>query len=131
LAAVLPVVLNPGFWAAVAEAAAWTAATIGAAYAGREAGRAIRERTSEREEDTVCIPCTQRRCPPCVPPVGSIGGRIDRVPPSAPHFPCTGDHFHEFIRNQNPVSCQCFWNKTGRVICLDQGGSPPFPFEPL
>jgi hypothetical protein len=48
---------------------------------------------------------TTRACPPCPTPPGPD---IDRVPPSAPHFPCPGDHWHYYEYNQNPVTCQCF-----------------------
>jgi len=44
-------------------------------------------------------------CPPCPTPPGP---EIDRVPPSAPHWPCPGDHWHYFEYNQNPMTCQCF-----------------------
>jgi RHS repeat-associated protein len=56
---------------------------------------------------------TQRPCPPCVPPVGTIGYRLDSVPPSKPHFPFPGDHVHLFQMNQNPNNCQCFWKPIG------------------
>ena len=49
-------------------------------------------------------------CPPCVPPVGTIRYRFDRVPPSRPHQPFKGDHYHLCERNQNPYTCECFWN---------------------
>ncbi len=48
---------------------------------------------------------TARPCPPCPSPPSP---EIDRVPPSRRHFPCPGDHWHFYVYNQNPVSCQCF-----------------------
>jgi hypothetical protein len=63
---------------------------------------------------TGCPPATQSKCKPCDPPPPP---RIDRVPPSRPHWPCTGDHMHVFEMNQNPVTCQCF-PKEKEVICL-------------
>jgi hypothetical protein len=51
------------------------------------------------------MPVPARPCPPCPPPPPP---RIDRVPPSRPHYPCPGDHWHYFIYNQNPVTCQCY-----------------------
>ncbi len=52
-------------------------------------------------------------CPPCPPPPPD---RLDKVPPGRPHFPCTGDHTHTFVMNQNPKTCQCSANY-GPVIC--------------
>ena len=60
-------------------------------------------------------------CPDCNPPVGTIRYRLDQVPPSAPHWPFTGDHVHLYQMNQNPHNCQCFWKKIGVV------GAPPPP----
>lgn len=59
-------------------------------------------------------PEADKKCPPCPPPPPS---RIDRVPPSASHYPCPGDHMHTFKYNQNPKTCQCFPGKD-EVICL-------------
>ncbi|WP_437993083.1 eCIS core domain-containing protein [Sorangium sp. So ce145] len=53
----------------------------------------------------VGIYAATRTCPPCPAPPGP---EIDRVPPSTPHFPCPGDHWHYYVYNQNPVTCQCF-----------------------
>lgn len=57
--------------------------------------------------------CTEKNngCPPWDPPVGTVGYRLDRVPPSKPHFPFKGDHVHLYIRRQNPKTCECYWNK--------------------
>ena len=33
----------------------------------------------------------KQQCPPCTPPVGTIGYRLDKVPPSKPHYPFPGD----------------------------------------
>ena len=63
---------------------------------------------------TGCAECEKKKCPPCPPPPPP---RIDKVPPSRPHWPCTGDHMHVFEMNQNPVTCQCF-PKEKEVICL-------------
>ncbi|TAN40871.1 MAG: type IV secretion protein Rhs, partial [Nitrospirae bacterium] len=52
-------------------------------------------------------------CPPCIPPVGTIGYRYDLVPPSRPHKTYTGDHVHLYKMNQNPNNCQCFWQPIG------------------
>src|ERR1700722_16061919 len=34
-----------------------------------------------------------KKCAPCIPPAGTIGYRIDVVPPSRPHYPYTGTHW--------------------------------------
>ncbi|BFI96583.1 MAG: hypothetical protein RSP_20930 [Rhodanobacter sp.] len=52
-------------------------------------------------------------CPPCSPQVGTIGYRLDKVPPSKPHYPFPGDHVHLYRMNQNPNNCQCFWSAIG------------------
>jgi len=64
--------------------------------------------------------CSQP-CKPCIPAVGTVAYRLDKVPPSTPHKPFTGDHWHLFKVNQNPKTCRCFWNKTGEV------GEGPIP----
>ncbi|NJL28925.1 MAG: RHS repeat-associated core domain-containing protein [Thermoanaerobaculia bacterium] len=47
----------------------------------------------------------QKGCPPCPPPPPP---RIDRVPPSRPHFPCKGDHWVYFRYDQGPPpQCIC------------------------
>jgi RHS repeat-associated protein len=62
-----------------------------------------------------------RTWPPCVPPVGTIGYRMDIVPPSRPHSPHPGSHVHLYQMNQNPANGQCFWVSTGVT------GPPPPP----
>jgi RHS repeat-associated protein len=66
--------------------------------------------------------CKQHHCEPCVPPVGTIAYRIDTVPPSRPHWPQTGTHWHLYQMNQNPNNCQCFWKDLGK-----SGDGPPPP----
>ncbi len=75
--------------------------------------------------------CQDCDCPPCIPPAGTVGFRIDWVPPSAPHHPCTGSHVHFYIHNQNPNNCMCFWkpNKQKKVLCLPSDASPQ-DFDP-
>jgi hypothetical protein len=53
--------------------------------------------------------CKNKGCPPCNPPVGTIGYRIDSVPPSKPHHPFPGTHVQ---MNQNPNNCRCFGGVT-------------------
>ena len=62
---------------------------------------------------------TEAGCPPCktvsgkIVPVGTIGYRLDLVPPSKPHYPFEGSHYHFYKANQNTDSCRCFWSKAG------------------
>ena len=61
-------------------------------------------------------PCllTRPPCPPCPPPPPP---QIHRVPPSKPHFPCPGDHWHYFKYNQNPVTCQYYLQRLFGGCC--------------
>jgi hypothetical protein len=61
-------------------------------------------------------------CPDCPPPPPC---EFDQVPPSRPHYPCPGDHWHYYVYNQN-AQCQCFLS--GRLFggC----GAPPVPCPP-
>lgn len=65
---------------------------------------------------------TRRPCPPCPSPPAP---EIDRVPPSRPHFPCPGDHWHYFVYNQNPITCQCFLRRMFGGCCSE--GTPGAP----
>ncbi len=69
--------------------------------------------------------CRNCQCPECVPPKGTVGIRVDWVPPSVPHWPCTGSHVHFYIQSQNPTNCQCFWAPQRRkILCLDAADTP-------
>ncbi|MCF1465047.1 hypothetical protein FS827_27745 [Agrobacterium vitis] len=114
--------IGAGLWYLLFGATAATV-VVAAVYNADEIEEAV-SGAIERAKRGVCASC----CPPCVPPVGTIGGRLDRVPPSAPHHPCPGDHINVYIRAQNPKNCQCFWSPqkgAGSVLCLPQGGSAP------
>ena len=53
-----------------------------------------------------------KSCRPCDPLVGTIGYRVDFVPPSKPHFPFKGTHTHLSVVMQSPPDmCRCFWHK--------------------
>ena len=79
---------------------------------------------------------TETGCPPCktvsgkIVPVGTIGYRLDLVPPSKPHYPYSGNHIHLRQANQNPETCRCFWGKEA-VIDASQGQTPPVGAIPL
>ena len=63
-------------------------------------------------------PCN---CPPPPPPPPC---RVDLVPPSRPHFPCTGDHWHYRVYNQGPPpACQNFLSGWLFGDCIP----PPLP----
>lgn len=69
------------------------------------------------------------QCPPCrtvsgqVVAVGTIGYRLDIVPPGKPHYPYAGSHYNLYKANQNPRNCQCFWQEVGAADAA--GGLPP------
>ena len=64
----------------------------------------------------------QNGCQPCVPPVGSLRYRIDQVPPSRPHKPWPGTHWHIEQMQQAPApACTCFWKE----VANGQGQTPP------
>jgi uncharacterized protein RhaS with RHS repeats len=62
----------------------------------------------------------QNGCRPCVPPVGSLRYRIDQVPPSRPHKPWPGTHWHiEQMQQRTEYTCE--WKE----IANGQGRVPP------
>jgi RHS repeat-associated protein len=69
--------------------------------------------------------CKDKECPPCTPPVGTIGYRMDVVPPSKPHHPLPGTHVHLYKMNQNPNNCQCFWQPIGVTAPPPPPGAVP------
>lgn len=70
----------------------------------------------------------QSKCPPCTPPVGTVGYRMDLVPPSKPHYPFKGTHVHLYVRRQKPYpNCECVWNKLGIVDPPPPPGAVPMP----
>ena len=60
-------------------------------------------------------------CPPCP---ANPAPEIDRVPPSTPHWPCPGDHWHYQVYNQNPTTCQCFLSSRLFGGCCGLPGAP-------
>ena len=91
--------------------------------AEEEAGKAQAE-----ADDT--SKCNKTKCPPCktisgkIVPVGTIGYRLDMVPPSKPHYPFEGSHYHIFEAHQSPYpQCRCFWHE---IKIIDELiGAPP------
>jgi len=80
-------------------------------------------------------------CPPCktisgkIVPIGTIGYRLDRVPPSKPHYPFAGDHYNLAKANQMPhPKCDCFWQPQKFAADASNGIPPPLgsiPMEPF
>jgi RHS repeat-associated protein len=67
----------------------------------------------------------------CDPPKGTICFITDRVPPSKPHYPIEGSHYHLWQMNQNPSSGKCFWNKLNASRTAPPGAIPcPFKRPP-
>jgi type IV secretory pathway VirB10-like protein len=120
----MAIAIGLGAWELAALAAAGLTALFMSTPAGQQATRnAVNQiaesldRSDARAEapPTTCKNCREKtNCPPCPPPPPP---RIDRVPPSRPHFPCLGDHMHVFKMNQNPRTCECFVGKE-EVVCL-------------
>jgi RHS repeat-associated protein len=73
-----------------------------------------------------CADCPKKPCPPCNPPVGTIGYRY--TPGSRPHWAFkTGDHVHLYRMNQNPNNCRCFWQPIGVTAPPPPPGAVPLP----
>ncbi len=68
----------------------------------------------------------KKNWPPCNPPKGTIAYREHKVPPSASHFPFTGDHVHLWIVNQDPSTGRCYWNRFGVTKPPPPAGAIPF-----
>jgi hypothetical protein len=64
----------------------------------------------------------EQPCKACVPPLGTIAYRLDLVPPSKPHKPLTGTHWHLYKMNQIPKNCDCFWQS---LKIVGEGPPPP------
>lgn len=67
-------------------------------------------------------------CQPCALPANDPEpDRVDCVPPSQPHWPCAGDHWHDYWWevNQNPQTCECHFNKRSDVICREHEPNDP------
>lgn len=95
---------------------------------------------SKAETETDCDNNGNRQCPPCRTtsgltfPPGKKAYRFDLVPPSKPHHPHKGNHYHIWIANRDK-KCYCHWNhpKREKDSVLDgSSGIPPLgaiPYE--
>jgi hypothetical protein len=120
-------------WGAVSGAAeAAGASTAGAATAGAiGAGIVIGIWPTPAGEGSDIpqpfpIPDNIEQCPEkkeCDPPKGTVCYIIDRVPPSKPHYPIDGSHYHLWKMNQAPNG-DCFWNKIGASRTAPPGAIP-------
>lgn len=114
----MAVAIGVGAYELALLAAAAIAAIFVTSPAGQKAAQeAAKEldRTLSRDRTIDVAPPIEecpKKCDPC-PECPPIPPRTDYVPPSAPHWPCTGTHTHYYINesNQNPRTCQCFCNK--------------------
>jgi hypothetical protein len=88
---------------------------------GESGGGGSTDSWDSDEEPNASYPPPTQTCAPCPP---NPPPEIDRVPPSAPHHPCTGDHWHYRQYHQNPRTCDCFLS--GRLFggCCGSPGAP-------
>ncbi len=69
-AALIPIVFNPAFWAAVGEAALWTAAAVGVGYAGSKVVESVTAANEDANDKAKPVPipdaatCATGNCPP-------------------------------------------------------------------
>jgi RHS repeat-associated protein len=65
----------------------------------------------QRLGNSQCKQQKKEECKPCVPPVGTVGYRIDR---GHSHYPWGDPHTQYYRMNQSPPStCRCFWVSVG------------------
>jgi len=126
---------------AAGAAAGWFApgaAIIGAGMAGYQVGSFLYPYVEEPLGDFIdwCMReeyhSKGNNCPPCktisgkIVPVGTIGYRLDKMPPSKPHYPFLGDHYNLCKANQIPYpKCDCFWQP--QKIAMNASNSLPPP----
>jgi hypothetical protein len=85
-----------------------------------------------QQKDGCCKPC--KTISGRIVPIGTIGYRLDVVPPGRPHYPFPGDHYNLYEANQIPYpNCDCFWQVAGAADAAN-GAPPPagsIPVEPF
>ena len=73
-------------------------------------------------------PC---RCKPCIPPAGTYAYRMDQGPPLGhTHHPAFCCHVNLRQMNQNPRTCECFWNRIRDAVWIIPFGAIPDTDQP-
>ena len=122
--------LGPAAAAPSANAAAAGAAATGAAVTGAVAATGALGGQTSSKASAPAVPATScsnppKKCPPCTPPVGTIGYRYDTT---HSHYPFPGAHVHLYIRRQKPYpDCECVWNKFAVKAPPPPPGAIPMP----
>jgi hypothetical protein len=57
-----------------------------------------------------CDKCQEKKCAPCIPPVGTVGYQIHT---GHKHFPYGDPQLKLWRVNQDPNTCNCYWNAYG------------------
>ena len=101
---------------AIIEGINWLYLTSAVAGSAVLAASGDSEQSKTEAEDTTLT---------CSPPSGTVCYFYDQVPPSAPHYPHAGSHYHLFKMGNAPY---CIWNKYGSVDVAPPGSKQcPFP----
>ncbi len=106
--------------------------TGGGAAAGAAAGAQAGGAAGAAAGATAGNAAGQAFCPDeeCSPPAGTVCYMIDLVPPSVPHYPIPGSHYHLWQHNQAAPG-KCFWNPLGASQSAPPGAIPcPFKRPP-
>lgn len=68
----------------------------------------------------------KKKCKSCIPAVGTVGYRLDLVPPQKPHYPFPGNHVHLYEMQQSPPPvCKCFWHRLNTQLPPPPTGAVP------
>lgn len=115
----------------IVEGILWGAAVVGGADVSSLIAKEIADYIDDELSQTISTAreCQNSDCLDCDPPVGTVGYRIDWVPPSTPHPPCLYSHVQFYIRRQFPARGLCVWKKQRRVLSLSAGLGPD-DFDP-
>jgi RHS repeat-associated protein len=103
--------------------------TVGGGVAGAAAGANVGGNIGAAAGGAIGYVAGQALCP-CSPPAGTVCYMIDLVPPSKPHYPIPGSHYHLWQMNQAPNG-KCFWGKKDASRSAPPGAIPcPFTRPP-
>ncbi|MGR8953449.1 MAG: RHS repeat-associated core domain-containing protein [Gammaproteobacteria bacterium] len=82
--------------------------------------------------------CKDNKCPPCktitgrIVPVGTVAYRpLDVIPDNVKQHGVYGSHHNIFVAKQNPINCQCFWQKQNYVLKPQELPPDAIPIEPF